>query len=162
MGTYATTTALDTIMVGVSFDAATTSLGGLCIQWAEDEVNKYLSKRYDISQDTFQTATSVPPLVRSLTEKLATAYLYRNISRGQQHREIANEYKEDALKNLELISDNKLHLLNTAGSLISDKAKTSFRIQSNTDTYVDTFAEDTSTTWAVDSDKLTDISSDRS
>jgi DNA-binding IclR family transcriptional regulator len=65
-------------MVGTRFDTATTALVSKLITHAENEVNKYLSKRYDIS--VFDTTTSVPPLVTTLTETLAEGYSYQRSS----------------------------------------------------------------------------------
>ena len=42
MGKYATTTSLEVLMVGTTFDTATTSLASKLITHAENEVNKYI------------------------------------------------------------------------------------------------------------------------
>jgi len=141
------------------------TLASVCIDWAEAEVSKYLSGRYDLSSSPFGVTTSgagTPPLVRSLTEKLALSYTYRLGMRGNLSSEMAKELKIEAIENLTLISDYKMDLLNTAGSKITESGKPKFRVQSNTSTYEDTFAEDTSTAWRIDPDKLEDISDTRS
>lgn len=145
-------------MIGTTFDSVTTSLANKSIDWAEAEVNKYLSKRYDIS--SFQT--TVPPLVRTLSEWLSVAYTYQGNSRGgKESRERAKEYRDMAIDNLKLIADYKLDLLDTAGSVIDDFSNTAYRVLSSTDIYTETFAEDSELNWAVDSDKLSDIEDDR-
>lgn len=165
MGLYSTTTTLDLVMVGVNFGATDmTTLGGKAIDQAEAEVNKYLSKRYDISQSTFQTSTGIPPLVRALTEKLSEGYMWQFLSRGgagKESRERAKELIEEVKENLLQIADYKLDLLNTAGSVLTDMSLSGTRVLCNTTDYTTTFDEDDPLSWAIDSDKLDDIASNR-
>ena len=44
MGTFATTTSLQTLLPGITFDTATTSLYSLCITWAESFIRGKLSR----------------------------------------------------------------------------------------------------------------------
>lgn len=162
MGTYATTTSLQMILVGSSFDDSTNKLASKCIDWAESEVNKYLSKRYDLSSSTFQTSTSIPPTVRSLTEQIAEGFFYMRNSRGG--KESITRGKECialAKENLELISSYKADLFDTSGSLITDKSNTAYRVLCNTSDYSETFNEDDPLHWSVDTDKLDDIDTER-
>lgn len=147
-------------MIGTDFDTATTSLCTKMITHAENEVNKYLSKRYDIS--AFNTSTSIPPLVTSLTETLAEGYTYQRMSRGgKEWRDRGLELVKMALENLKLISEYKLDLINSSGSVITDMSNTAFRCLSSTDSYPTTFNEDDELNWKVDSTKLDDIESER-
>lgn len=158
MGQYTTSTSLAVVMIGTTFDTLTTSMATTSINWAESEVNKYLSKRYDVSS----FATTVPPLVRTLAEWLSIAYVYQNNARGgKESRERAKEYRDMALDNLKLIADYKLDLLDTSGSVITDFSNTAYRVMSSTVNYHDTFAEDSELNWSVDSDKLNDIGDER-
>ena len=162
MGLYATTTALATRMLGVTFDTATTALASAMIDDAEAEVNKYLSKRYDLSSATFQTATSIPPLVRQLTQRLAEGYTWKGNSRGgKESLARGNDLIKEVKDNLTLIKDFKCDLLNTAGSLIAESSSSPFRVQCNTTNYTPTFNEDDELTQAIDSDKLDDIATTR-
>jgi hypothetical protein len=162
MGTYATTTALDTIMIGVNFDTATSSLATKMITHAENEINKYLSKRYDISGATFQTAASIPPLVTSLCERLSEGYMWKAISRGSKESLArGKDLIDDVTSNLKLISDYKLDLLNTAGSALDDMSNTAYRVLCNTTSYTNTFDEDDELSWSTDPDKLEDIADGR-
>lgn len=163
MGTYATTTALELTMVGVNFSAANmTALSSKAISHAEAEVNKYLSKRYDLSASQFQTATSIPPLVSVMTERLAEGYLWQWLSRGSKESMTRGKVMIDGvLENLRLIADYKLDLTNSTGSAIADMSNTAFRVMCNTTNYTDTFGEDSELAWAPDSDKLDDISNSR-
>lgn len=147
-------------MIGTTFDTATTSLASKLITHSENEINKYISKRYDIS--AFATSGSVPPLITSLCETLAEGYFYQRNSRGgKDGMERGQKYIDQVIKNLELIRDYKADLFNTAGSIISDFSNTSYRVLSNTDTYSTTFNEDDELNWKIDDDKLDDISGER-
>lgn len=161
MGTYATTTSLQTVLIGITFDTATTSLASQCISWAESEVNKYLIKRYDIT--TFlATSTAVPPLVRTWTEWMAEGYFWQRNSRGSKESLTrGSELLKYARENLKDVAEYKGHLFNTTGSLISDKSTTAYRVKSTTQDYSDTFDETDSLNWAISADKESDIADER-
>ena len=147
-------------MIGTDFDTATTSLATKCITHAENEVNKYISKRYDIT--TFNTSTSTPPLITSLTETLSEGYMYQRMSRGgKEWRDRGKELINQVLDNLKEIANYKLDLVNSSGSVIADMSNTSYRCLSSTDTYSTTFNEDSELNWSIDQDKLDDIESER-
>lgn len=147
-------------MIGTDFDTATTSLATKCITHAENEVNKYISKRYDIT--TFNTSTSTPPLITSLTETLSEGYMYQRMSRGgKEWRDRGKELINQVLDNLKEIANYKLDLVNTSGSVIADMSNTSYRCLSSTDTYSTTFNEDSELNWSIDKNKLSDISDER-
>ena len=158
MGTYVTTSALETVMIGTSFDTATTSLADKCIEWAEAEVNKYISERYA----PFSTFTSVPPVIRSITEQLATGYMYINNARGGKDAFTrGNIYKKMAIEDLELIMKKKVSLVDTSGSLIDENEDTGNNVLCNTSDYHTTFDEDSPLNWSVDPNKLDDIEDGR-
>lgn len=164
VGTYCTTTSIQTTMINVEFDALTTSLCSKLIGQAQNEIDKYLSRRYDLSSATFQTSTSIPPLVTSMCERLTEGYMWMALSRGGTSKESLARGKEmvkDVIANLMLLSDYKGDLLATSGSVISDMSNTAYRVLSNTEGYTDTFAEDDETSWVVDPDKLDDIGDER-
>lgn len=132
------------------------------IEDAENEVDKYLSRRYDIASATFQTTTSIPPIVRSMSTRLAEAYMWKSMSRGSKESlSRGKDLEKSVLDNLKLIADYKADLLLTDGSLVVDMSNTSARVLSNTRSYSTTFNEDDSLSWQVDEDKLTDIASER-
>lgn len=163
MGTYATTTALATVMVGVNFSATgMATLTSKAVDHAEAEVNKYLSKRYDISGATFQTSASIPPLVRMLTEQLAEGYCWRWLSRGSKESLArGSTLIKEAKENLVLIADGSMPLIDTAGSTVTEDADSTSQIKCNTTNYTDTFGEDSELNWAPDSDKIDDIEDSR-
>ena len=150
-------------MIGTDFSiTAVGSLATAAVELAEQEANKYLSKRYDISQSTFQTYTSCPPILRTIVRRLSVGYMYEGLARGGEDAfNRADRYIKSATENLMLISDRQLDLLNTSGSVVADLSTGSYRIQCNTSTYKDTFAEDDPLNWKVDSNKLDDIADDR-
>lgn len=161
MGTYATTTSLQTLMIGVTFDTATTSLCTKMITHAENEINKYLSKRYDVSV-FLATATSVPPLVTSLCETITEGYMYHRMSRGgKDWRDRGVELVKQATDNLQMIADYKLDLVDSSGTAIVASANGTFQILSTTTDYSNTFNEDDPLNWVVDDDKLDDVESER-
>lgn len=159
MGRYATTTSLEIVMVGTTFDSLTTSLCTKMITNAENEVNKYISKRYDVSAFT---TTSMPPLLTSLTETLAEGYMYQRMARGGKDGLAHGKALIDmALANLEKIASRELDLLSSAGTPVSEFASSSYQILSSTSDYTPTFNEDSSLDWEVDEDKLDDIEDGR-
>lgn len=158
MGVYTTTTAIQILMVGTELDSATSALCSKMITHAENEVNKYLSKRFDVS--SFQT--SVPPLVESLTETLTEGYMYQRMSRGgKESTARAKMLIDQALENLKAISEYKLDLVDSSGDIIADSSETAYRASSTTENYANTFNEDDQLNWQVDPQKLSDISEDR-
>ena len=161
MGIYATSTSLQTLMIGTEFDTATTSLASKLITHAENEINKYLSKRYDIGSFN-DTSTSVPPIVTSICETLAEGYMYQRMSRGGKEAIArSKQYIDQAMSNLQLIADYKLDLVDSSGDRINDLSTGAFQILSTTNTYSNTFNEDDQLNWAVDSQKLDDIDTER-
>lgn len=162
MGTFSTTTTLDTVMVGVNFNTATTSLAGECITWAEDEIRKYLSVRYDLTADAFQTSTSTPPLVKSWCTRLACGYLEVQNSRGgRQAIELGEKKIESVLSNLKMVAEGTLSIADSTGSLLTESTNSHFAVDSNTDGYAQTFNVDDPLDWGVDSDRLDDVKDER-
>lgn len=160
MGIYATTTSLEVFMIGTTFDSITTSLASRCITHAENEVNKYLSKRYDIG--SFNTSTAIPPIVTSLTEKLAIGYMHQHNSRGgKESMQRGKFFIDDAISNLKAISKYELDLIDNDGSVISDMSNSSYAARSTTSNYSNTFNEDDPLNWEIDQNKLEDIKSER-
>lgn len=158
MSFYATTTALTTRMPDVDFDSLTTLLVTDCITDGEAEVNKWLSRRYSLAG--YQTTTAaIPPMMRTLTIRLAEGYFWQRNSRGaKESLARGRELIKYALDNLKDICDYKASLVDTAGSLIpTDENAGAFRVLSSTTDFRDTFNEGKSSQWKVDRDKLDEI-----
>jgi hypothetical protein len=160
---YSTTTVLSTNMVGVTFDTSTTNLASNMIVEAQNEINKYLSKRYDMSSYLTTSAYStMPPLLLSLCDRLAEGYMWIRLSRGSKES-IARgkEMIADVKANLIDLRDNKADLIGLTGSPTTELENPD-NVLSNTEDYHATFDEDDPLNWSVDSDKLDAIDSDRS
>lgn len=160
MGTFCTTTSLETMWVGSSF-ADLTTLAQEFIGDAEDELRSKLAQRYDTSTDPFQTSTSTPPLLEKLCKWKSIGYLYGNTSRGGKEAfKRADWYLNRCDKMLEKIMDYKAHLVDTAGSQIPDSSD-KLAVKSTSSDYSNTFNEDDPLKWKTDQDKLDDIKSER-
>lgn len=161
MGTYATTTSLETLWGGTSFTGLTAQASEF-IDEAEAEANKYLAVRYDIGGSPFLTSTTIPPAVTNICKWLAIGYLYEANSRGSKEAyQRADRYIKKATKNLEDLRDYKAELVDISGDIVEDKSD-NLQILSSSSDYAPTFNEDDELNWGVDSTKLDDISSERS
>lgn len=146
-------------MVGTAFDTATTALCTKLIVHSENEINKYLSKRYDVSAFT---STSLPPILTSWAETLTEGYMYKRMSRGgKEALAQGDSLIKGVLENLKMVSEYKLDIIDSGGDVLSDMSNTSYRVLSTTDTYSPTFNEDSDLKWKTDQDKLDDIESER-
>ncbi len=148
-------------MVGFEFDSTTTELVSKCITQAETEVNKFLARRYNVS-DWAATTTSVPPMVTTLTEWYATGLSMKSLSRGNKELlSVANDYLKMAKDNLIEIVENKADLVDSDGDPVAESAIGAFRVLSNTKNYSPTFNEDADLNQRVDQEKLDDIRDER-
>lgn len=165
MGTYSTTTALQTLMIGTTFDTATTALATKCITDAENEIKKKFARRFDMAGTHFApttTASSVPPLVTSICELYSEGLMRLRMSRGDKDLLAhGNNLIKLASDNINLVMAGTVDLVDTAGSLIAERSgRTS--VICNTSDYHSTFNEDDDIDWSVDPDKLDDIADERS
>ncbi|MBK8260139.1 MAG: hypothetical protein IPK80_02240 [Nannocystis sp.] len=148
-------------MIGTTFDTLTSALASKLITHAENEINKWLSKRYDVTV-FMATSTAVPPLVTSLAETLSEGYIYQRMSRGGKESDQRGKILiGQVLDNLKMISEYKLDLTDEDGGVIADMSQTAYRVLSTTSNYENTFNEDDQINWAVDQNKLDDISDTR-
>ena len=158
-----TATSLAPKMVGTVFDTATVSLGVQCVLDAENEIKKWIGKRYDLSDTTyFSSSTVCPPLLRSLNQDLAIGYMYESMSRGSKEGYArADRYIKRVMDNLKNIQDGVVALLDTAGSAIPENADAEWKVYENVSSYASTFNEDSPKNWRVSRNKLDDISDER-
>ena len=148
-------------MIGTTFDTATTNLVTINMEVAESEINKYLSKRYDVS--SWDTFTSAPPMVQTLCQWLTIGYSYEDNARGGKDAFTrAERYISRAMKNLIDLRDYKAELVDIDGEVVPDKSNTAYRVLSNTADYSNTMNEDNYLNWKVDRTKLSDIKNERS
>ena len=161
MGRYFTTTSLEPYLMGTNVDdTATALLMGLNIDDAEREIDKYVSRRYDVS--TWSTATSTPPVVKTWCQWLSAGYFWEASGRGSKES-IARSKNiiKRAMDNLNMVMEGDLDITDTSGSALTELSS-KYSVHSNTDDYSSTFDEDDAMSWKVDPDKLTDIESERS
>lgn len=126
---------------------------------ADNIINGMIAKRYVISN----FISSVPPLLKTLSEDITSYFTYRSFfSMDNQNRNEWTDKFEGAIDILREIRDNKMDLVDSSGNVIAEllSATTNY-VDSNTKDYASTFAEDTSTSWSVDNDKIDSISDDR-
>lgn len=160
MGTYATTTSFSALIPNIlagnttTADAAGAAALAAHIIRAESVVNSYISARYSLP------FTTVPPILRTLSEDIASWFHIRGVSvqDGQRDNPWFLTYKED-LKMLADIRDGKTQMALTDGSAVGAISTT--RFISSTQGYAQTFDLDTSTSWAVDTDRVDDIADGR-
>lgn len=160
MGNYATTTSFSSLipnlLAGNTTTADTAGEAALSahITRAESIVNSYLSARYSLP------FTTVPPIVRTLSEDIASWFHIRGVSvqDGQRDNPWYLTYKDD-LKILEGIRDGKTQLSLTDGSILGPISTN--RFLSSTDGYSRTMDLDDPKNWGVDQDRLDDIADRR-
>lgn len=162
MGYYMTSTSMPILMVGVEFDTATSALAAKMIVHAEAEVDKYLSKRYDLT--AVHALTPAPPLLTSLSETLAEGYMWLRMARGGSKEAVARakDLINLALDNLKLIADYQEDVVDNGGNPLPEGDNSGYRILSSTSDYAPTFNEDSELNWTVDEQKILDIASERS
>lgn len=160
MGSYATTTSISNLIPFFLKGNTTTSdttgvaLFSAQVDRAEGEVNSFLSARFAMPFST------VPPLVRSLTEDIACYYTIR--AAYTHDGELQNKFLDDfksAFVTLESIRDGKTNLAYTDGSLVPSRS--SDRYLSNTNDYSPTFNLDSARKWKVSQNRLDDIEDER-
>jgi phage gp36-like protein len=159
MGDYATTTSfpqlLPYILQGNSVsDATGVAIIAAHITRAEGVVKAYVANRYSLP------FAVVPPILRTLSEDLASYYTIRAsyVQDGERKNEFLPSYK-DAMSMLEQIRDGKMPLALTDGSMVSQNANS--RYKSSTEQYSPIFNLDSEEAWDADPDQISDITSGR-
>lgn len=160
MGTYCTTTSLETMWIGAPFTDLTGAASAI-IDDAEAEIDKRLSVKYDVSGWTTSAAT--PPAVQTICKWLALGYLYEATARGSSAKEAyarADRYIKKAQQNITDILEGDAALVDSSGDIIESDSDDQ-PIHCNTTDYAPTFNEDSPLNWGVDPDKLDDIDDER-
>jgi len=119
---------------------------------ADATIDSYCARRYTTPFDP------VPPKIIDISVKLSTYYALQSKFTRDSHN--TNDWVqlvgEEAIKDLEMIRDRDIDLVNTAGALLTEKQADS-RILSSTEDYQPFADVDTVTSWAVDTDRLNTI-----
>lgn len=163
MGFLATTTSISDLLpnylVGntTTSDAAGVAIFSRHIDRAEAFIMSSIINRYD---PTGWTTTTYPPMLRQLAEDIASYWAIRGAS--TQDSKILNANLENfkmAFETLSMISEGKLSLAFTNGSLAPSRSSGHFL--SSSDGYSPTFNLDTESAWALDEDRSDDIEDGR-
>lgn len=158
MGIYSTVTALETMWVGAPFSGME-PVASACIDDAENEIDKRLAAKYDVSGWTTHALT--PPAVQTLCKWLALGYLHEATARGSKEAFArADRYIKKAEQNIQEILDGNAALVDSSGAVI-ESSSDDMPIYCNTTDYSPTFNEDDPKNWGVDEDKLDDIADER-
>lgn len=157
---YCESDSVFTYLVGYSStDDTTTLIVEDCIIDAQNEINKYLGERYDVT--LWDTITSTPPLVNTICKWYAAGLAIEACGRGS--KEALNRSKiliDRAKTNLENLESGALSIVDVNGNTI-DKDNDPMQVLSNTKDYPSTFDEDDPLKWKVSKNKKLDIASDR-
>ena len=128
---------------------------------ADTIINSKIARRYDVSG--YDTAGSVPPILRTLSEDISSYYTFR--AAFSQDNQNVNDWTDkfnEAIVVLDEIRDGNMDLVNTAGAIIGEVLSTTVQyVDSNTIDYQSFFDCDEPLDWGPDPDKLTDISDKR-
>lgn len=144
--------------VGSAFTGLDT-LASDCITDAENEINKRLSVKYDVSGWT--TFALTPPAVQTLCKWLALGYLHEATARGSKEAYArADRYIKKAMDNINDILEGDAALVDSSGAVIDEDSDDN-PVYCNTTNYSPTFNEDSPVNWGPDQDKLDDIDDER-
>jgi len=157
---YCTSSSIFVYLVGYSAsDTATTSIVNDSITDAQNEINKYLGERYDVS--LWSTLSSTPPLVTTICKWYAAGLAIEACSRGSKEALKRSEVLiKRATANLEGLESGKLSIVDSSGVLV-DKDNDPMQVYSSTEDYSNTFNEDDPLRWKVSAQKNLDIISER-
>ena len=124
---------------------------------ADSLIDAKCAVRYDVP------FSATPPIIKTLSEDISAYLSYRSFytQDNQNKTDYFEELRDRAYEWLDEISKGTMKLVDSTGSLISERASTtSDFIESNTEDYNTFFDFDDCTNWAFDSDMLDDINRD--
>lgn len=157
---YCSSTIIANYLIGYSSsDTATAQIISDSIEDAENEINKYLGERYDVS--LWSTLTSTPPIVKTICKWYAAGLAVEACSRGGKEAMKRSEILINrATKNLEKLESGALTIIDSTGSAVV-KDNDPMQVYSNTEDYSNTFNEDDSLKWCISRQKKLDIADER-
>lgn len=156
---YANSTTVLQLVPGINVGQSSTADAlNAHIRRADDIINGMLGRRYAVPF----TTTTVPPMVRTIAEDLASGMLFRSLyTRDSQNK---NEWTEvlidQAFKMLEKIAEYEVDLRDTAGSLIGETDSGS-RVDSSTENFAPIFDLDSITSQEVSAARLDTITASK-
>lgn len=127
---------------------------------ADNVINGKISGRYDVKN----FATSVPPLLQTISEDIASYFSFRSFfsNDNQNFSEWTDKFK-DAIDLLNEIRDGEIDLVDSSGNVISELEATSSNgmVDSNTMDTQSFFDIDEPTEWKFDDDALSSVEDKR-
>lgn len=124
---------------------------------ADTVINAKIAKRYDVSG--FNTTGSVPPMLKTISEDMASYYSYRSLysSDNQNFNEWTDKFKE-AMELLDEIRDGDIDLVNTTGSVIQERTSATLdKIIANNENHQTFFDIDDPLDWDFDEDRKDEV-----
>ena len=127
---------------------------------ADNIINGKIAGRYDVKN----FATSVPPMLQTISEDLATYFSFRSLfSADNQNRNEWTDKFQEAMTLLDEIRDSKIDLVDSTGNVISEREATTTDglVDSNTISMQSFFDVDEPTDWKFDDDMLDTVGGNR-
>jgi phage gp36-like protein len=132
--------------------STTAAVVGRHITRADALIDSKIARRYSVP------ISPTPPLIGSLSEDITAYYSYRSFytQDNSNRNEYFEELRANALSTLDEIRDGKLDLVNTSGSLISERSTeaTSGVLDSTNKDYQPFFDVDDELNWKFDADLI--------
>lgn len=156
---YCSATAILTILPGLPQTSSsggyssTISLINAHIVRSDSHIEAHVSERYSVP------FSSTPPLIGTISEDLTAYYSFRSLftQDNRNKTEYFEELRDSAIEALGMIREGVINLVDSSGSLISERSTTNYDVNSNTKDYQPFFDEDEPASWKIDSDKKDDI-----
>jgi len=160
MGSYATTTSLPLLLPNylndnsTSFDSGGSDMFSKHIDRAESVVNSALSARYSLP------FTTIPPIVRTLSEDIALYFLIRGsyVQDGNVKQEYVESYNW-AIDELEKLRKGEIKLSLTDGTLVP--VNSNFRFLSSSENYKPIINIDGAENWNPNQAQTDDVADSR-
>lgn len=156
---YSSATSILLIFPGLANTSTVTNVITRHITRADALIDSKISKRYSVP------ISPTPPLLGSLSEDISVYYTYRSFytSDNSNRTEYFAELRDHAIATLDEIREGKIDIVNTAGSLITerDEESTTGILDSTTKDYQPFFDVDDELDWKFDADRLDDVADKR-
>lgn len=159
---YTDQTRVETWLPGINSATSVTTLITQNIIASDAIVNSYVGNRYDVSSWTSATTTVTPPIIIMHSTNIAAYLTVRSLyTRDSVNlNDNIKEFYDKTIESLERIGDGTDSVIDGTGQLVAIR-RTGTMIKSGRQSYTPVFDMDSPETWAVDSDLLDTIDSDR-
>jgi len=152
---YATTSSIITTTPWLKDNTATAAVITERITEAQGIIDGKLARRYSVPF----SATAVPPAIRSICRSMVRGMTVESYATYERHIDNALLEYQRGLDQLQQYQDREADLINTAGSLISEKRSDIF--WSSTEDYENIVDLDDESNWAMTEDQADDIEDKR-